>query len=127
MKIFLLITLIIAVFSSNTSAQNRWTIENGGGIKWSINSSPHKDHIEMSGEKISTILRYGVNEDKSFTSNRIIVFPMLRTIPNNTHASLTRQFNWNITDLININKTKPKEEVASVETQWLRYGEKPIK
>lgn len=116
MRYFILFNLIFVYLLFNAPAQDRWIIENDGAIKWTINSAfPHKDHIEMSGEKISSVLYYGVDQDKKFSTNRIIVFPMLRTIPNNTHASLIRQFNWNITDLININKTKPKEEVTSIE------------
>lgn len=28
---------------------------------------------------------------------------MLRTIPNNTHASLMRRFAWNVTDMVEVN------------------------
>lgn len=116
MRIIFLISLTLVHLLSVAAAQDRWTIENDGRLKWTIGPSlPHRDHIEMSGEKVSAILNYGVDQDKRFSSNRTIVFPMLRTIPNNTHASLIRQFNWNVTDLININKAKPKEQVTSVE------------
>ena len=32
-----------------------------------------------------------------------MVWPMLRTIPNNTHASLMRRFAWNATDMVSVN------------------------
>lgn len=32
-----------------------------------------------------------------------MVWPMLRTIPNNTHASLMRRFAWNATDMVAVN------------------------
>lgn len=84
-------------------AQNRWTINPDGGITWTIDERlPHEDHIEMSGQKVSTVLRYGVDANGAFMLNRSMVWPMLRTIPNNTHASLMRRFAWNITDMIEV-------------------------
>ncbi|HNW54687.1 MAG TPA: hypothetical protein PKN21_10480, partial [Bacteroidales bacterium] len=85
--------------------QNRWQINPSGGITWPVGASAeHKDHIEMSGKYISAVIRYGVNPDQSLYLSRDIVWPMLRTIPNNTHASLTRTFNTDIVKQININK-----------------------
>lgn len=46
----------------------------------------------MSGLRVSTVLRYGVDANGAFMLNRSMVWPMLRTIPNNTHASLMRRF-----------------------------------
>lgn len=84
-------------------AQNRWTINPDGGITWTIDQRiPHEDHIEMSGQKVSTVLRYGVDANGAFMLNRSMVWPMLRTIPNNTHASLMRRFAWNVTDMIEV-------------------------
>lgn len=84
-------------------AQNRWTINPDGGITWTIDQRiPHEDHIEMSGQKVSTVLRYGVDANGAFLLNRSMVWPMLRTIPNNTHASLMRRFAWNVTDMIEV-------------------------
>ena len=57
----------------------------------------------MSGLKVSTVLRYGVNADGSFELNKSMVWPMLRTIPNNTHASLMRRFACNATDMVSVN------------------------
>lgn len=86
------------------SAANRWVINSSGGITWHVDGKiPHEDHIEMSGLKVSTVLRYGVDANGAFTLNRSMVWPMLRTIPNNTHASLMRRFAWNITDMIEAN------------------------
>ncbi len=41
---------------------------------------------------VSVILTYGVGEDGGLSLSRHIVFPMLRTIPNDTHASLSYTF-----------------------------------
>lgn len=73
---------------------DRWTIEPDGSIQWNVEADrlPHQDHIEMSGERVSTILRYEVTEQGSFSIDRSLVWPMLRRIPNNTHASLMHHF-----------------------------------
>ena len=85
-------------------AQNRWSINPDGSISWNVKDRIlHYDHIEMSGLKVSTVLRYGVNADGSFELNKSMVWPMLRTIPNNTHASLMRRFVWNATDMVAVN------------------------
>lgn len=64
---------------------NRWKIE-GGGIVWEVGDS-HRDDIEMAGTGVSYILAYGADENGSLYMKRHVVWPTLRTIPNNTHAS----------------------------------------
>lgn len=102
-------TLIVFLFFLYFSleaviAQNRWSINPDGSISWEIKDRiPHYDHIEMSGLKVSTVLRYGVNADGSFELNKSLIWPMLRTLPNNTHASLMRRFAWNASDMVSVN------------------------
>ncbi len=83
----------------------RWDMNKDGGISWQINSGDkaHYDHVEMSGKKVSTVLRYGVDDNGKFILNKSLVWPMLRTIPNNTHASLMRRYDWNPLDAVTIN------------------------
>jgi hypothetical protein len=94
------------------NSQNRWEINTSGGITWSVDSRiPHHDHIEMSGEQISVVLRYGVDEEGAFVLERSFVWPMLRTIPNDTHASLMRRFGWDIVnDMITVNTRRINQE-----------------
>jgi len=105
MKKFLFVFLFWTLVCGGTlSAQNRWSINPDGSISWNVKDRiPHYDYIEMSGLKVSTVLRYGVNADGSFELNKSMVWPMLRTIPNNTHASLMRRFAWNATDMVSVN------------------------
>ena len=85
--------LFLIPLSSFSQDYRRWQINQDGSITWMVNNpEAHDDHIEMSGKQISTVLRYGVGADGSFHATRSLVWPMLRTIPNNTHASLTRRF-----------------------------------
>ncbi|HEX6431554.1 MAG TPA: hypothetical protein VF008_27875, partial [Niastella sp.] len=75
--------------------QDRWRILPGGSIEWPIdNRVPHYDHVEMSGEKISVWVQYGVNADGQPSLNRTMVFPTFRLLPVRTLASMT----YNITD-----------------------------
>ncbi|MES1217296.1 MAG: hypothetical protein ABUT20_17410 [Bacteroidota bacterium] len=106
------------ILSLEVSAQDyrRWQMNADNSITWNItNKIPHSDHIEMSGKKISVVLRYSVNADSSFNATRSIVWPMLRTIPNNTHASLTRRFPLDGFELITVNyKPVTAEKVKSI-------------
>ena len=119
-KINILILCIISIISGyaqNNQEKSRWVINPSGSITWNIDTQiPHYDHIEMSGEQISTVLRYGVDENGAFTLERSFVWPMLRTIPNNTHASLMRRFGWDIVgDMITVNGHRAlQEKVKSI-------------
>ena len=108
-NLFALAALCVATLTSTTAmAQSdtmRWKLTPEGSILWSVadKSIPHYDHIEMSGEQVSVVYRYGVRPDGSWTMERSVVWPMLRTIPNNTHASLTRRFAFDVADMITVN------------------------
>ncbi len=62
------------------------------GITWDVNA-PHTDNLEFSGLRVSAIIHYGTDSLKNIVLNKKIVWPMLRTIPNDTHASLIHDFN----------------------------------
>ena len=111
-----LVAFSIVVTASFAFGDNRWKIQSDGSVKWEVRQDiPHYDHIEMSGEKVSTILRYGVNGDGSFQLERSLVWPMLRTIPNNTHASLMQRYAIDFPSLLTINGVTLKmENVKSV-------------
>lgn len=74
-----------------SSAADRWTIlPDSFVINMNIEADrlPHADHVEMSGKKMAVVLYWSLDSNATFGLNRALVFPMLRTIPNNTHASL---------------------------------------
>ena len=109
-------TLLLLAAVCFTSAADRWSITGRSSITWIVNGAlPHTDHIEMSGLKVSTVVRYGVDEKGGFLLNRSVVWPMLRTLPNNTHASLTRRFAWDIPGMIEVNGLSlGQEQVKSI-------------
>lgn len=103
-KIFLFSSVLLSVSGGNAEETARWKISDNNSIVWNGSSlTPHRDHIEMSGKRVSTVLRYGINTEGGFEINKSMVWPLLRTIPNNTHASLMRRYDWNVLDCINVN------------------------
>ncbi len=90
-----LLTIGLFIYSAALFSQNskRWNMSSDNSIQWSVKpDKAHNDHIEMSGLQVSTIVRYGVDSVGELNLTRKVVFPMLRTIPNNTHASLIINF-----------------------------------
>jgi len=69
----------------------RWRIQNPGAIRWDVAADPqpnHMDHVELSGQRCAMVARYGTDSRRR-RLEQALVFPGLRTIPNDTHASLT--------------------------------------
>ena len=57
MKIVLLLFVLFCL-ADNANATPRWRILDSGAIEWQIDGRlPHYDHIEMSGLKVSAVLR----------------------------------------------------------------------
>lgn len=112
-----LILLIITLGCINViNAQQYWSIDKcKNSITWQIKQGEiHHDHIEMSGKQVSIVLRYGVNKDGAFELNKSMIWPMLRTIPNNTHASLMRRFDWDPLTDMKVNSQPWSEQVKSI-------------
>ena len=101
---------------AHAQMMDRWCIQDDGAICWKINGRlPHFDHVEMSGQKLSVVLRYGVNADGAFSLNRSLVFPMLRMKPNKTQNNLKQRFDVNIPSMVTIDDlTMTDEKVKDV-------------
>ena len=64
-----------------------WKLENGTPL-WEVRKGQeHRDDIEMSGLYVDDIVYYGTREDGTLALGAHRFSPMLRTIPNNTHAT----------------------------------------
>lgn len=90
--------------SFTASATPSWEINSKGAIQWNVDKAqlPHIDHVEMSGEQMAFVLRWAINADGVLDLDRSLVFPMLRTIPNDTHASLMHRLNTDITSMVSV-------------------------
>ena len=98
-SLFISILFFVVAFSQaqsyNLPEQNdRWTIQPDGSIIWTIdNRLPHNDHIEMSGEKVSLWMQYGVDTSGKSNYVRTVVFPTYRMLPQRTIAHMTYNVN----------------------------------
>lgn len=118
LKRLLNLFVFVAAASSAVAAQPRWTLLPDGGIEWrpAAGTLPHADHIEMSGESMAFVLRWGVDSAGAFACERSLVFPMLRTLPNLTHSSLMYRMGTDIPSLLGVDGLSLKDEqVESVE------------
>ncbi len=92
-KYLLIGSLVLVVCTTKAFSQNRWNIQNDGSIVWKTNGQlPRKDHIEMSGEKISLWVEYGLDENQRAKFTRTIVFPTFRVLPDNTRSHISHTF-----------------------------------
>jgi hypothetical protein len=109
MKQLMVLAFLLAGISLSAQ-QQYWQMTPDGGIRWTVQANqPHSDHIEMSGKQVSAIVRYGVDQSGKRIYSRKLVFPLLRTIPNDTRGNLIREFTDNITDSITIGGQLVKE------------------
>jgi hypothetical protein len=97
----LLLPLLLICISGHAQVYNlteqndRWKILADGSIEWVIDKRlPHDDHIEMSGEKVSLWVQYGVDTSGKPLLNRTMVFPAFRLLPQRTVSSMM----YNVTD-----------------------------
>lgn len=115
MKIKNLITLLCSCFilisyvaAAQTAAlpvqKDRWAIQPDGSITWTISDRlPHADHIEMSGEKVSLWVQYGIDAAGVCKIDRTVVFPTFRMLPDNTRSHISYNFADNELPRIYIN------------------------
>lgn len=130
MRSLLLILLLIAGAPLSARCGDRWHLSDSGSITWTPSDDiPHSDHVEMTGEQVSVVLYWGVGEDGAFNLNRRLVFPLLRTWPDDTHASLVTDCDYEIlSDLRADGKVLPAGKVEKVEIDglflsWSRHGD----
>ncbi|MDX1933268.1 MAG: hypothetical protein SFU56_11730 [Capsulimonadales bacterium] len=72
--------------------KERWRIE-GDGVVWDVATEPrlpHEDHVEMSGRKVSVIVRYRVDENRHLRLTREVIWPMLRLREGDVRGYLRR-------------------------------------
>ena len=114
----IVLSFLLPLFPLIVAASPVWTLSKDGGISLDPATAPlpYHDHIEMSGQMMSSVIRWGVEADGRFTEDRSLVFPMLRTVPNNTHASLMHRIGTDVPSLISVNGLSLKlEQVKEVE------------
>jgi hypothetical protein len=96
--ILLSVLLLSSPASANSAAEaetaHRWHMDDYGGIHWDLEPEeklPHSDHMAMSGRSVDLILEWNVDSEGRFQATRVVRWPMLRTLPDDTHASLSME------------------------------------
>lgn len=106
----LLFALCICALNAQAQQKYWWKLAPNGGIFWTVkNTKSHTDHIEMSGKQISAIVTYGVNTSGNLVLNKRIIFPLLRTIPNDTRGSLWKNFTESVLPTITVGGERIEE------------------
>lgn len=113
---FVIIIVLLSYVIPSKAQTDRWKITRNAEIEWIIDSKlPHDDHIEMSGQQLSVVLRYGVASDSSFHINRALMFPMLRLKPvTRTQAHLKQRVELDIARLITVNEFNLQHERVNI-------------
>lgn len=99
------------------TAAERWTIAGHHAVEWDGKRGglPHSDHVEMSGRRSAVVYYWEVDKDGRFSVNRHLVFPALRTLPDNTHASWMPQDDTDFLDGLTVNRHHlERESVTNV-------------
>ncbi|CAM3712859.1 hypothetical protein [Roseateles saccharophilus] len=89
----------------------RWQAD-GNAIVWQA-SDAHADQLEMSGRQVSAVIAYGRDAQGQLTLKRTVVWPMLRTLPDDTHASLMRDFDRRASPALSIDGLPAEHEVLT--------------
>ena len=113
-QLILSIILLYIGIQTCLPAENRWSLQQDGGIMWNVTQGDvHSDHIEMSGKFISLIQTYGTDSNNRLITSKQLIFPMLRTIPNDTHAHTAYTFGTDVQPQIKINNRRITENVKT--------------
>ncbi len=87
---------------------SRWHLGNQHDIVWDIGNDhqlPHQDNLEMSGNKVSTIVTYRVDDKKKLQVNKLIIWPAY-IVKYDYRSYLQKNFNDSTAPVIKINGTR---------------------
>lgn len=73
----ILLTAAVALWgmcvACHAQTADRWRIEDNGAIRWETDGRlPHFDHVEMSGQRLSVVLRYGVLDVRVYKGKKLV-------------------------------------------------------
>ncbi len=116
MKRLLLAAALLAGFIA-AKAETRWTIDpvTNTIVMDAAANTPHHDHIEMSGLRAAIVYYWGVDDAGRYYCEYHHVFPLLRMIPNNTHAFFPYRHTTNVAQLIKVDGKVPDFKAVKVE------------
>ena len=80
-------TVAPAVADAKSIPAGRWVLGEGISTVWHVEGDsrlPHKDFLEQGGRRVAQVVNYAVAADRMLTVDRTLVWPGLRTPPNNS-------------------------------------------
>ncbi len=86
------------------NGQERWKLADSG-IVWEVTGTqrlPHDDHVELSGRRLSAIIRYSVDEKRRLVLSREVIWPTLRLKRDDVRGYLKREWGNEIVPPIRI-------------------------
>lgn len=91
---FLAAAMALLPAAAADQAASLWKIHSDGIRldRKQIANTGHKDHYAMSGRSVDLILEWQIDDQGAFSAQRWVRWPMLRMLPDNTHASFDRRF-----------------------------------
>ena len=122
----LLTALFMILFAQSLGAQDkavhtipgadssRWDIAGHHAVQWDGKRGglPHQDHVEMAGRQVAVVYYWDVDAQGRFHVNRHMIFPSLRRLPNNTHASWMPRENADFVDGTLLNGRSLEQETV---------------
>lgn len=86
-----------------SAQQTRWRLTGDRGIRWTVGKGNLRtDHLEMAGKGIAVIVTYGVDAEGALVLSQHLVFPALRTLPNDTRGSYALTVAERVADSITV-------------------------
>ncbi len=98
-------------------ARTRWAIDSATGaiVMDAAANAGHHDHIEMSGQRAAIVYYWGIDEKGHYQCEYHHVFPLLRMIPNNTHAFFPYRHSTNVAQMIKADGKTPDWKAVQIE------------
>ncbi len=116
MKRLLIAAALLAGFVA-ANAETRWTIDPATNtiVMDAAANTSHHDHIEMSGLRAAIVYYWGIDDAGGYYCEYHHVFPLMRMIPNNTHAFFPYRHTTNVAQLIKADGKAPIFKAEKVE------------
>lgn len=126
----LVVALTATASTPDAAAPSRWKIATDQSIVWDVApDDAHKDFIEMGGEQIAFLIRYGVDARGVFSVSHSALWPLLRFNPNLTHSHLRVTFgeDTNVDDDIRFSPGISPAIHTLVQDEWIPLSQRSLK
>lgn len=110
LRVFAFVVLPLVCHAAPTQT-NRWELADDGGITWTPKRGDmHSDNLEMTGQQVSAIVTYGIDQTGHFTVSRLITWPMLRFEPNETRDQVALTFGEDVMPRVYVDRRLLRNE-----------------